>query len=83
VCLDVFDQCFSCEVIKEPVVELRAAPLNCTVQSGVERTENQSCVSRDCVVSGRGTSTEKSHGRYLAKFGSFQYSVDSSQLSVF
>jgi len=83
VCLAVLDQCFPWEVIIEPVVELHAASLNCTVQCGVESTEDQSFVSRCCVVSGRGTSTEKSHGRYIAKFDSFQYSVDSSQLSVF
>jgi hypothetical protein len=52
-------QCFPWEVIIEPVVELHAASLNCTVQCGVESTEDQSCVSRCCVVSGRGTSTEK------------------------
>jgi hypothetical protein len=83
VCLAVLDHCFSWEVIKESVVELHAASLNCTVQCGVESTEDHSCVSRCCVVSGRGTSTEKSHGRYIARFDSFQYSVDSSQLSVF
>jgi len=83
VCLAVLDQCFAWEVIIEPVVELHAASLNCTVQCGVERTKDQSCVSRCCVVPGSGTSTEKSHGRYLAKFDSFQYRVDSSQLSVF
>ncbi len=82
-CLAVLDQCFPWEVIIEPVVELHAASLNCTVQCRVESTEDPSCVSRCCVVSGRGTSTEKSHGRYLAKFDSFQYSVDSCQLSVF
>jgi hypothetical protein len=83
VCLAVLDQCFAWEVINEPVVEIHAASLNCTVQRGVESTKDQSCVSRRCVVSGRGTSTEKSHARYIAKFDSFQYSVDSSQLSVF
>jgi len=82
VCLAVLDQCFPWEVIIEPV-KLHAASLNCTVQCGVESTQDQSCVSRCCVVSGRGTSTEKSHGRYLAKFDSFQCSVDSSKLSVF
>jgi hypothetical protein len=65
VCLAVLDQCFASEVIIEPAVELHAASLNCTVQCGVESTqeEDQSSVSRCCVVSGRGTSTEKSHGR--------------------
>jgi hypothetical protein len=67
----------------EPVVELHAASLNCIVQCGVENPGDQSFVSRCCVVSGRGTSTEKSRGRYLAKFDSFQYRVDSSLLSVF
>ncbi len=81
--LVVLDQCYPWEVIIEPVVELHAASLHCTVQCRVESTEDQSCVSRCCVVSGSGTSTEKSHGRYLAKFDSFQYSVDSCQLSVF
>jgi hypothetical protein len=83
VCLGVLDQCFPWEVKIEPVVELHAASQNCTVQCRVESTEDQSFVSRCCVVSGRGTSTEKSHGRYIAKFDSFQYSVNSSQLSVF
>jgi hypothetical protein len=83
VCLAVLDHCFPWEVIIESVVELHAASLNCTVQCGVESTEDQSCVSRCCVVSGRGTSTEKSHGRYIARCDSFPYSVDSSQLSVF
>ncbi len=82
-CLAVFDQCFPWEVIIEPVLHLHAASLNCTVQCRVESTEDQSCVSRCCVVSGSGASTEKSRARYLAKFDSFQYSVDSSQLSVF
>ncbi len=82
-CLVVLDQCFPSEVIIEPVVELHAASLNCAVQCGVDSPEDQSFVSRCGVVSGRGTSTEKSHGRYLAKFDSFQHSVDSSQLSVF
>ncbi len=63
-CLAVFDQCFPWDVIIEPVVELHAASLNCTVQSCVESTEDQSSVSPCCVVSGRGTSTEKSHGCY-------------------
>jgi hypothetical protein len=84
VCLAVLDQCFPWEVIIEPVVELHAASLNCTVQCGVESTEDQSCGSRCCVViSGSGTSTEKSHGRCIAKFDSFQYRVNSSQLSLF
>jgi hypothetical protein len=84
VCLAVLDQCFPSEVIIEPVVEIHAASLNCTVQCGVESTEDQSCVSRCCVViSASGTSTEKSHGRCIAKFDSFQYRVDSSQLSAF
>jgi len=83
VCLAALDQGSTWEVIIEPVVELHAASLNCTVQCGVESTEDHSCVSRCCVVSGRGTSTEKSHGRYRANFDSFQYSVNSSQLSVF
>jgi len=59
--LVVLDQCFPWEVIIEPVVELHAASLHCTVQCPVESTEDQSCVSQCCVVSGRGTSTEKSH----------------------
>ncbi len=46
-------------VIIEPVFELHAASLNCTVQCSVESTEDQSCVSRSCVVSARGTATEK------------------------
>ncbi len=78
-CPAVLDQCFAWEVVIEPVVELHAASLSCTVQCGVESTEDQSRVSRCCVVSGRGTSTEKSQGRYLAKFDSFQHRVDSSQ----
>ncbi len=44
--LAVLDQCFPWEVIIEPVVELHGASLNCTVQCGVESTEDQSCVSR-------------------------------------
>jgi hypothetical protein len=84
VCLAVLDQCFPWEVIIEPGVELHAASLNCTVQCGVESTEDQSCGSRCCVViSGSGTSTEKSHDRCIAKFDSFQYRANSSQLSVF
>jgi hypothetical protein len=68
----------------EPVVDLHAASMNCTIQCGVENTEDQSCGSRCCVViSGSGTSTEKSHGRCIGKFDSFQYRVHSSQLSVF
>jgi len=46
-------------VIIEPVFELHAASLNCTVQRSVESTEDQSCVSRSCVVSARGTATER------------------------
>jgi hypothetical protein len=43
----------------EPVVDLHAASMNCTIQCGVENTEDQSCGSRCCVViSGSGTSTE-------------------------
>jgi hypothetical protein len=53
------------------VVELHVASLKCTVQCGVESTEDQSCVSRCCVVPGRGTSMENSHGRYVAKFDGF------------
>ncbi len=60
---------FPWEVIIEPVVELHAASLNSTVQCRVESTEDQSCVSRCCVVSGR-EHPEKSHGRYRAKFDS-------------
>jgi len=45
--------------IIEPVFELHAASLNCTVQCSVEGTEDQSCVSRSCVVSARRTATEK------------------------
>ncbi len=41
-------------VIIEPVFELHAASLNCTVQCSVESTEDQSCV-----VSARGTATER------------------------
>ncbi len=83
-CLAVLDQCFPWEVIIELVVELHAASLNCTVRCGVESTEDQSCVSRCCVViSGKGTSKEKSHDRCIGKFDSFQYRVNSSQLSVF
>jgi len=76
VCLAVFDQCFLWEVIIEPVVELLGASLNCTVQCGVESTEGQSCVSRCWVVSGRGTSMENSHGRYVAKFDGFPVSQE-------
>jgi hypothetical protein len=46
-------------VVIEPVFELHAASLNCTVQCSVESTEDQSCVSRSCVVSARGTATER------------------------
>ncbi len=52
-CLAVLNQYLPWEVIIEPVVELHAASLNCTVQCGVESTEDHSCVSRCCVVSGR------------------------------
>jgi len=45
--------------IIEPVFELHAASLNCTVQCSVESTEGQSCVSRSCVISARRTATEK------------------------
>jgi hypothetical protein len=76
VCLAVFDQCFPWEVIIEPVVELHAASLNCTVQCGVESTEDQSCVCRCCVVSGLGTSMENSHGSYVAKFDGFPVSPE-------
>ncbi len=72
--LAVFDHCFPWEVIIEPVVELHVASLNCTVQCGVESTKDQSCVPRCCVVSGRGTSMENSHGRYVAKFDGFPVS---------
>jgi len=74
--LAVLDQCFPWEVIIEPVVELHGASLNCTVQCGVESTEDQSCVSRCWVVSGRGTSMENSHGRYVAKFDGFPISPE-------
>jgi len=74
VSLAVFDHCFRWEVIIEPVVELHVASLNCTVQCGVESTKDQSCVPRCCVVSGRGTSMENSHGRYVAKFDGFPVS---------
>jgi len=67
---------FSWEVIIEPLVELHVASLNGTVQCGVESTEDQSCVSRCCVVSGRGTSMGNSHGRYLAKFDGFTVSPE-------
>ncbi len=46
-------------VIIEPVFELDAASLSCTVQCSVESTEDQSCVSRSCVVSARGAATER------------------------
>ncbi len=46
-------------VVIEPVFELHAATLKCTVQCSVESTEGQSYVSRSCVVSARGTATEK------------------------
>ncbi len=46
-------------VIIEPVFKLHAASLNCTFQCSVESTEDQSCVSRSCVVSARGTATER------------------------
>jgi hypothetical protein len=46
-------------VIIGPLFELFVASLNCTVQCSVESTEDESCVSRSCVVSGRGTATEK------------------------
>ncbi len=52
VCLAALDQCFPWEVIIEPMVELHAASLNSTVQCRVESTEDQSCVSRCCVLSG-------------------------------
>ncbi len=45
--------------IIEPVFELHAASLDCTVQCSVESTEDQSCVSRSCAVSARRTATEK------------------------
>jgi hypothetical protein len=74
VCLAVSDQCFPWEVIIEPVVELHVASLNCTVQCGVESTEDQCCVSPCYIVSGWGTSMENSHGRYVAKFDGFPVS---------
>jgi hypothetical protein len=84
VCLAVLDQCFPWEVMIEPVVELHAASLNCTVQCGVKSVEHQSCGSRcSVIISGSGTCTEKSHGRCIAKFDNYQYRVNSSQLSVF
>jgi hypothetical protein len=46
-------------VIIEPVLELHAASLNCIVQCSVKSTEDQSFVSRSCVVSARGTATER------------------------
>ncbi len=46
-------------VIIGPVFELHAASLNCSVQCRVESKEDQSCVSRSCVVSARGTATER------------------------
>jgi hypothetical protein len=46
-------------VIIGPVFELHAASLNCTVPCSVESTEDESCVSRSCVVSAGGTATEK------------------------
>jgi len=42
-------------VIIGPVFELHAASLNCSVES----KEDQSCVSRSCVVSARGTVAER------------------------
>jgi hypothetical protein len=89
--LAVIDHRFPWEVVVEPVVELHEADLKCTVKCGVETTEDQSCVSRCCVVPGRGTSMENSHGRYVAKFDDFPVSrekltmyssVGSSQRSV-
>jgi hypothetical protein len=56
------------------VIGLHGASLNCTVHCGVESTEDQSCVSRCCVVPGRGTSMEISHDRYVAKFDGFPVS---------
>ncbi len=50
------------------MVELHVVSLNRTVQCGVESTKDQSCASRCCVVSGRGTFMENSHGRYIATF---------------
>jgi hypothetical protein len=52
--LAVFDHRFPWEVVVEPVVELHVASLKCTVQCGVESREDQSCVSRCCVVALRG-----------------------------
>jgi hypothetical protein len=46
-------------VIIGPLFELHAASLDCAVQCSVESTEDQSCVSRSCVVSARGTAREK------------------------
>jgi hypothetical protein len=75
VCLAVLDQCFPWEVIIQPVAEFHAASLNYTGQCGVELCiADQSCVSRCCVVFGRGTSTEKSHGMFIAKFDGFPVS---------
>jgi hypothetical protein len=52
--LAIFDHRFRWEVVVEPVVELHVASLKCTVQCGVESREDQSCVSRCCVVALRG-----------------------------
>ncbi len=71
-----FGPVFPLCVIVEPLVEIHAASLNCTVQCGVESIEDQSCVSRCCVVSGRGTSMEISLGSCYAKFDAFPGSLE-------
>ncbi len=87
-----FGPVFPLGVIVESLVEIHAASVNRTLQCGVESKEDQSCVSRCCVVSGRGTSMEISHGSYFYKFDGFPgslekrtmySSVDRSQPSVF
>ncbi len=60
-------------VIIEPVFELHAASLNCTVQCSVESTEDQSCVSRSCRFC-KGNSHGKAHGCYIANMDGFPVS---------
>jgi hypothetical protein len=54
-CLAILDR-LPGEAIIEPVVELHGASLKFTVKCGVDNTEEKSCVSPCCVVSGRETS---------------------------
>ncbi len=76
--------------VKEPVFELHAASLNCTVQCSVESTEDQTCVSVLCRFC-KGNSHGKAHGCYIANLDGFPAShekwalysgVDSSQPSA-